>query len=98
LEQNGPLIIADIRFPNEVEWIDYVGGLLVHVARRGEYGLNSEAKKHPSEAGLPSRVKDHMIKPCVNLEELAVEARALIGYITATLPVPLSNVVKVETK
>jgi len=83
LEMRGRLIVADIRFPNEVAWIDRNGGLLVHVQRAGDYGIGALAAKHSSEAGLPVRNKDWETGACTDLEELGFAADGLIAHIQA---------------
>lgn len=48
-------VFSDIRFPWEVEWIDRLGGLIVHVhspIREKESGLGKKAREHSSETAL----------------------------------------------
>lgn len=45
-------VITDIRFPNEVDWVKSMGGIVVRVTGRG--GLSGEAAEHASETALDS--------------------------------------------
>lgn len=51
-------VIADIRFDNEAEWIKSKGGIMIKLeSNRTRFGMDEQAKKHSSEAG----VSDHLI-------------------------------------
>lgn len=63
------LIITDIRFPNEHQWITQNAGFLVHVRRSGsQYNIRSTG--HASEAGLKTMAMDWQTLFCDNLEQL----------------------------
>lgn len=50
----GPgMVISDVRFDNEAEWVRDLGGLLIHISRKDCPLVNA----HSSEAGI--RVDDH---------------------------------------
>lgn len=79
--EHSPLIVVDVRFPNEVAWLDRNGGLLVHVQRSGGAGI--QCSGHSSEQELPRRAGDFIVAPCANLEELSVEADRLADFVRA---------------
>lgn len=43
-------VITDIRYPNEAEWVESLGGIVIRVTGRG--GLPGSAADHPSETAL----------------------------------------------
>lgn len=43
-------VVTDVRFPNEVEWVQSLGGRVYRVIGRG--GLDGVAAQHPSETAL----------------------------------------------
>lgn len=45
-------VITDVRYPNELEWVRSLGGLVVRVVGRG--GLEGDAAAHSSEVALDS--------------------------------------------
>lgn len=48
------VVVRDIRFPNEVEWLDSIGGILIHIIR--PHYLNPDATVgHGSNIPLPIR-------------------------------------------
>lgn len=47
-EQNKSLIITDVRFENEADWIRQNGGIVVHISRESALQVN----KHISENGI----------------------------------------------
>jgi len=62
-------IIADVRFPNEVKWIEDNGGINIRVTRwvslggdKGEmYYTDDRPKNHPSETALDESLFDHYL-------------------------------------
>lgn len=54
------VIIKDVRFPNEMEWLDAEGGTLIHILRP-DYFAPDATKGHPSNIPLPIRSKDKTI-------------------------------------
>ena len=63
------MVITDVRFPNEAEWIKNAGGIVIHIERPGADGIVGEAN-HASEAGYPDELKDHIILNNGTLEDL----------------------------
>lgn len=62
--QNTPtqhVVIPDIRFENEAQFIKDLGGTLVHIIRPG-HEAPVEACKHSSEQGIDSKYIDYTIK------------------------------------
>jgi hypothetical protein len=56
LRQRGPgMIVADVRFDNEAEWIRQRGGLVLHIER----GSAPPVRNHASEAGV-QRLRDDL--------------------------------------
>lgn len=59
-ESEAGLVIRDVRFPNEVDWLDRLGGTLVHIIRSNHF--NPEANPdHPSNQPLSIREYDKVI-------------------------------------
>jgi hypothetical protein len=55
------VVISDVRFSNEAEWLQRKGGVLVRVARSGLAELPAGASRHPSEACQPALRADHVL-------------------------------------
>ena len=69
VSEDSGLIITDIRFPNEHQWITQNGGFLVHIRRAGtQYYINGP--DHASEEGLKTMAMDWQTPFCDNLEQL----------------------------
>jgi hypothetical protein len=71
------MVITDVRFPNEAEWIKETGGLLLHIERPGADGKVGQSN-HASEAGYPDELKDHIIINDGTLEDLYGLVRKII--------------------
>ena len=54
------VIIRDVRFENEVEWLDSEGGILVHIIRP-DYHAPDATVGHLSNIPLAIRPRDHVI-------------------------------------
>lgn len=74
LQETRPVVITDVRFPNEYESIAAAGGLMVRVNRPGM----KHADEHPSETALDEHEFAVTIRNDSTLEELANDARALV--------------------
>lgn len=59
LKKGGDFVIADSRFPNEVEAIDQLGGITIKIERPGN---NIEQSSHASEALIDSLKTDYVYK------------------------------------
>lgn len=53
----GHVVVTDVRFPDEAEWVKKREGILVKVVRPGYGPING----HLSDAGLPDHLFDHVI-------------------------------------
>lgn len=53
------LVIPDVRFENEANWVREIGGILIHLDT--EHGLLSEVPAHASEAGVERKDGDWTI-------------------------------------
>jgi hypothetical protein len=69
------IVITDVRFPNEAEWVKQVGGDVWRVVRLN-YD-NGVAKDHPSEAMVDSLIADRRIV-AETLDELYEEVRKAV--------------------
>lgn len=77
--QNKNIIITDLRFENEVEWVRRQGGLIVHVHRSGQFGI---ASGHESEKGIGVNfARDYITPACSDLEELQAQAHIIVSII-----------------
>lgn len=67
------LILTDVRFESEADWLDRMGGMLVHVRRVNLEEHRKDVPKHESEKLLPWRYHDVVMTPCATLDELREE-------------------------
>ncbi|MEN9316559.1 MAG: hypothetical protein RIS35_2952 [Pseudomonadota bacterium] len=72
------LIVTDVRFPNEADWIDRNGGLLWRIVRDQ---VDSSAAEHVSETGSASIAVDQVIRNDGTLEELERVVVDLVGQL-----------------
>ena len=72
-------IVTDVRFPNEREWLDSLGGKLIHVDRGG-YTRTGETS-HSSEAGLEIKGDDWVLYNKGSLEDLRESVEELAFYV-----------------
>ena len=73
-EENGAdyCIITDVRFSNEQEWFENMGGSLIHIHRP----LAQEVAGHISESGL-GQDSDYYVSNTAGLHSLNMEAKAI---------------------
>ena len=57
-KSNGHVVITDLRFEDEAEWIKSQGGIIVGISR---IGIDT-SDKHRSEAGIPLTMCDYVVK------------------------------------
>jgi hypothetical protein len=75
---HGGVIITDCRFDNEAEWVRRQGGLLVHVRRDGQFGIDSA---HASEQGIAFREDDFVTNYCKDLRELEKHVPEIVSIV-----------------
>lgn len=74
LLQNGPgMIVTDVRFENEADWVRSQGGRVVHILRDDA----TKVEEHASEAGVAVADDDLIIHNNGNLEEFQDRLRNL---------------------
>ena len=83
------VVISDVRFQNEYDWIVSEDGIIIHLTRPGADGIVG-IPGHPSEAGLEFTAPDHtyLIVNNGTLEELYEEVDRIM---TQANIYPLSN-------
>lgn len=69
------LMITDVRFENEAQWIRKNKGLLIHVVRPGE----SDVIPHASEAGVGMVDGDVVINNISSLDHLYISAENIVN-------------------
>lgn len=70
----GPgMIITDVRFANEAQWIRSVGGQVIHIVRENA----AKVSPHISEAGVTNETVDVFVYNNMGLEELQNSAMKL---------------------
>lgn len=79
----GGMIITDVRFEWEAEWLVQAGGTILTVTR---YDTDHKAGGHASELGLPDKYRNHVIQNNGSLEEL----RGMVASFMNALPERLS--------
>ena len=72
-EQPELVVITDVRFPNEVEWLRANGGVLIRIERPGVGPANG----HASEQSLDEYEVDYVIDNSGTIEDLVDAARAV---------------------
>ena len=75
--ESRPVVVTDVRFPNEVEAIRARGGLFVRVTRPGVYGVN----EHISEHAIDHIPADYTIHNAGSLDDLAASVRRQLGHV-----------------
>lgn len=69
------MVISDVRFPNEAEWIRKIGGRIIHVHRRDAPPVEA----HSSEGGVSFTDNDRLLDNSGTLDELRTKVLALFG-------------------
>lgn len=62
------IILADIRYKNEVEWVKQKGGKVIFITRKNKPAAANET--HPAEIGLPEELADFIIRNDGTLADL----------------------------
>lgn len=68
----GPVVVTDVRFPNEADAIRKLGGLLIRITRPGYDGDG-----HPTETALDDYRPDLIVPNTEGIEELSILANAV---------------------
>lgn len=82
LDQHSGMVISDVRFDNEAEWIRSEGGIIVHVDRPSAQKVGLEG--HASEQGLTMIHGDMVVENLSTLEAY----RSALDYLVALLKNP----------
>lgn len=80
--RRSPLVLTDVRFPNEAKAITDRGGYLVRVVRPGQ----EESDLHPSETALDGWLVNVVVENDGTLEEFLEEARSLAKHLAYIYP------------
>lgn len=75
-----PMVISDVRYPNEAEAVRALGGAVVRIVRDGA-GLSGEAGKHISEAGVPDDFVDFEVLNNGTIDDLGRAAARVIQFL-----------------
>lgn len=75
LGEGRPVVVTDVRFPNEAEYIRHKGGVLVRVERPGLHPVDT----HESETALDEWEFDCVVANDGTLDELRERASHLLG-------------------
>lgn len=70
IEGKSQVVVTDVRFENEADFIREQGGHIWHIYRPDPNGLNAEAQAHASEAGVAMVHGDRVIKNRGTLQDL----------------------------
>lgn len=76
---DGPVVITDVRFPNEVRMVREAGGRVVRIARPGL----PETDLHVSETALDDLVPDYAVSNDSDLEHLYRQADEIAARVLA---------------
>lgn len=81
LAVNGPgMVITDVRFDNEAEWIRRMGGKVIHISRNSAPAVEA----HKSEAGIAHHNTDSYIFNTGTLEDLQNNVRGVLNVLYQT--------------
>ena len=78
VERPERVVITDVRFENEIEWVRYLGGMVFCVERDGVHDEHAGAK-HSSELGVDDRFVDSVINNSGSLEDLVCVVDKVMG-------------------
>lgn len=70
------MVIPDVRFNDEADWVRGQGGLIIHIRRKDAWIPESE---HESEAGILQEPDDAYIENNGTLEDLQEKVREVLG-------------------
>lgn len=73
------ILITDVRFENEAEWVTKMGGYMVQIVRPQPLQLVGEEAEHESEKVLPSRMIDGVLVNDSTPHELGIKLTNLIA-------------------
>lgn len=77
LKKPSLVLISDLRFENEMTWINEINGATVHVLRPDNRGLEGDAASHASECSLKGKDFDRTILNDGSLKDLHKKALAV---------------------
>jgi hypothetical protein len=77
---DGPVVITDCRYPNEADFAESVGGVLVRIVRPGTESDDA----HPSETALDDRKVDVVIRNDGSIEDLRQYASEVADVMEAS--------------
>lgn len=72
------VVITDVRFENEAEWVRSAGGVVVHVKRPDAPQLEGASQNHESEKGVEIGPRDRVIVNDQTLPDLYKDASNLL--------------------
>lgn len=72
------VVITDVRFPNEINFIRSVGGAIVQVKRGPDPSLEERSKMHISETAWNDVTPDFLISNEGNLDELKESVKSVL--------------------
>lgn len=78
-ETNGPVVVTDVRFPNEADKIRELGGLVVRIIRTGQ---EDAPGTHQCETALDNYREDLTFYNCRGVEEFTALARDFAATFT----------------
>lgn len=79
-EEHGSLIVTDIRFQNEADFIRKNGGQIIHVVRDGAQKILA----HSSELGIDQLPEDVILYNNTTIENLELNLQGLSGFLKMT--------------
>jgi len=73
------MVVSDVRFDNEADWVRSIGGLVIHIIR----GSAPDVAAHSSEQGVTMRPGDGTIVNDGTLQDLYTQIDFLANNTTA---------------
>ena len=75
------VVIPDIRFSNEAEYVRREGGLVLKIERLNGERLRGDLASHPSEQGIPEHLVDLVIKNIGTIQDLEKKMLSSINFL-----------------
>ncbi len=79
MEAGDDIVITDVRYQNEADWIRALGGILIRRVRSDGVGLEGTQAEHSSETELDG-IKVNTTCACETIADIQEHARRLLAY------------------
>jgi hypothetical protein len=74
------VVISDVRFPNEIDFVRSAGGVIVRVKRGEDPSIEARAKMHVSETAWNDTVPDILIENEGTIDDLKSKVKSILTF------------------